>query len=395
MLEGLFAIIRSFIQTYLYTRMKFTVSTSQLQRQLSIISGVISNNPIVPILENFLFELDKGLLTISASDLQTSMITQLEVISEDRGSIAVPARILTETLKSLPEQPITLAVDEESFTVEIHSENGRYKLAGENAMDFPKIPANANGNSFEIPSQTLGQAINSTLFAASNDELRPAMTGVFFELKNNDVTFVATDGNRLIRYRRSDIGSGYVASMIIPKKALGLLKTALPNDDTPAKAEFSKSNAFFSFGTTRMICRLIDERFPDYANAIPVNNPNKMLIDRGLMLSSLKRIAIYANKSTHLIRLKVANDELNISAEDLDFSNEANETLSCQYDGAEMEIGFNAKFLIEMLSNLSSKEVRLEMSAANRAGILTPTDGKEAEEDILMLLMPVMLNNYA
>jgi DNA polymerase-3 subunit beta len=323
------------------------------------------------------------------------MITQLEVISEDRGSIAVPARILTETLKSLPEQPITLAVDEESFTVEIHSENGRYKLAGENAMDFPKIPANANGNSFEIASQALSQAINSTLFAASNDELRPAMTGVFFELKNNDVTFVATDGNRLIRYRRNDIGSNYVASMIIPKKALGLLKSALPNDDTPAKAEFSKSNAFFSFGTTRMICRLIDERFPDYANAIPVNNPNKMVIDRGLMLNSLKRIAIYANKSTHLIRLKVANDELNISAEDLDFSNEANETLSCQYDGAEMEIGFNAKFLIEMLSNLSSKEVRLEMSAANRAGILTPIDNKEAQEDILMLLMPVMLNNYA
>jgi len=375
--------------------MKFTVSTSQLQRQLSIISGVISNNPIVPILENFLFELEKGVLTISASDLQTSMITQLEVISEDRGSIAVPARILTETLKSLPEQPITLAVDEESFTVEIHSENGRYKLAGENAMDFPKIPANANGNSFEIASQALSQAINSTLFAASNDELRPAMTGVFFELKNNDVTFVATDGNRLIRYRRNDIGSSYVASMIIPKKALGLLKSALPNDDTPAKAEFSKSNAFFSFGTTRMICRLIDERFPDYANAIPVNNPNKMVIDRGLLLNSLKRIAIYANKSTHLIRLKVANDELNISAEDLDFSNEANETLSCQYDGAEMEIGFNAKFLIEMLSNLSSKEVRLEMSAANRAGILTPIDNKEAQEDILMLLMPVMLNNYA
>ncbi len=375
--------------------MKFTVSTSQLQRQLSIISGVISNNPIVPILENFLFELEKGVLTISASDLQTSMITQLEVISEDRGSIAVPSRILSETLKSLPEQPITLVVDEESFTVEINSENGRYKLAGENAMDFPKIPANANGNSFEIPSQALSQAINSTLFAASSDELRPAMTGVFFELKNNDVTFVATDGNRLIRYRRNDVGSSYVASMIIPKKALGLLKGALPNDDTPAKAEFSKSNAFFSFGTTRMICRLIDERFPDYANAIPVNNPNKMVIDRSLMLSSLKRIAIYANKSTHLIRLKVANDELHISAEDLDFSNEANETLGCQYDGTEMEIGFNAKFLIEMLSNLSAKEVRLEMSAANRAGILTPLDNKETQEDILMLLMPVMLNNYA
>ncbi|MEM9981349.1 MAG: DNA polymerase III subunit beta [Bacteroidota bacterium] len=374
--------------------MKFTVSTSQLQKQLTIIGGVISNNPIVPILENFLMELENGMLTISASDLQTSMTTQLEVTSSDSGSIAVPAKILTDTLKSLSEQPITIEVDEDSFVVEVHSANGRYKLAGENAMDFPKIPANADGNTINMPTEVLGEAISNTLFAVSSDELRPAMTGVFVELKSEDITFVATDGNRLIRYRRTDVGSTYVDSMIIPRKALGLLKGALPTDASEIKIEFSKSNAFFSFNNTRLICRLIDERFPDYENAIPVNNPNKMIVDKSILLNTLKRIAIYANRTTHLIRLKMAQDELIISAEDLDFSNEANEKLPCQYTGEEMEIGFNAKFLIEMLSNIRTKEVKFEMSASNRAGLLMPSEMEESE-DILMLLMPVMLNNYA
>ncbi|MGD1842292.1 MAG: DNA polymerase III subunit beta [Thermonemataceae bacterium] len=374
--------------------MKFTVSTSQLQKQLTIIGGVISNNPIVPILENFLMELENGMLTISASDLQTSMTTQLEVTSSDSGSIAVPAKILTDTLKSLSEQPLTIEVDEDSFVVEVHSANGRYKLAGENAMDFPKIPASADGNTINMPTEVLGEAISNTLFAVSSDELRPAMTGVFVELKSEDITFVATDGNRLIRYRRTDVGSTYVDSMIIPRKALGLLKGALPADASEIKIEFSKSNAFFSFNNTRLICRLIDERFPDYDNAIPVNNPNKMIVDKSVLLNTLKRIAIYANRTTHLIRLKMAQDELIISAEDLDFSNEANEKLPCQYTGEEMEIGFNAKFLIEMLSNIRTKEVKFEMSASNRAGLLMPSEMEE-NEDILMLLMPVMLNNYA
>jgi DNA polymerase-3 subunit beta len=373
--------------------MKFTVSTSALQKQLSIISGVVSGNPIVPILENFLFELNEGKLTITASDLQTTMTTSLPVDASQDIHIAIPAKILLETLKSLPEQPVTFEIDTDTFVVEIHSENGRYKLAGENATDFPRVPVATTSSKMTIPAQTLSSAIAGTIFAASNDELRPAMTGVFFDLRTDYTNFVATDGSRLIRYRRDDLKNPQTLGVIIPKKALNLMKSALPNDETIVETEFSKSNAFFSFGDTKMICRLIDERFPDYENAIPANNPNKMVISRGDLLASLRRISIYANKNTYLVRLKITQDNLQILAEDLDFSNEASENLVCSYQGEEMEIGFNAKFLIEMLSNIATKEVRFELSAANRAGIILPNE-QDASEDTLMLLMPLMLSNY-
>lgn len=374
--------------------MKFTVSTSALQKQLSIISGVVSNNPIVPILENFLLELKDDKLTITASDLQTTMITSLPIASGSDINIAIPAKILLDTLKSLPEQPVTFEIDTDTFVVEIHSENGRYKLAGENATDFPRVPAASANVKIAIPANTLASAISGTIFATSNDELRPAMTGVFFDLREDASTLVATDGNRLIRYRRPDLKNTEKMGIIVPKKALNLMKSALPNDETLVSTEFSKSNAFFHFGDTKMICRLIDERFPDYENAIPSNNPNKMQISRTELLASLRRIAIYANKNTYLVRFKISNDNLLISAEDLDFSNEANENLVCNYQGEEMEIGFNAKFLIEMLSNLNSKEIIFELSAANRAGIILPVE-KEENEDTLMLLMPLMLSTYA
>jgi DNA polymerase-3 subunit beta len=374
--------------------MKFTVSTSALQKQLSIISGVVSNNPIVPILENFLFELKDDKLTITASDLQTTMITSMPIAAGSDINIAIPAKILLDTLRSLPEQPVTFEIDTDTFVVEIHSENGRYKLAGENATDFPRVPATPANIQTSIPANVLASAIAGTIFATSNDELRPAMTGVLFDLRPEATLIVATDGNRLIRYRRDDLKNTEKMALIVPKKALNLMKSALPNDETPVSIEFSKSNAFFHFGDTKMICRLIDERFPDYENAIPASNPNKMTISRTELLASLRRIAIYANKNTHLVRFKITSDNLLISAEDLDFSNEANENLVCNYQGEDMEIGFNAKFLIEMLSSLSSKDVIFELSAANRAGIILPSE-KQENEDTLMLLMPLMLNSYA
>ena len=351
-------------------------------------------DPIVPILENFLFELKDDKLTITASDLQTTMITSLPIAAGSDISIAIPAKILLDTLKSLPEQPLTFEIDTDTFVVEIHSENGRYKLAGENATDFPRVPAASANVKISIPANVLASAIAGTIFATSNDELRPAMTGVFFDLREDASTLVATDGNRLIRYRRSDLKNTEKMGVIVPKKALNLMKSALPNDETLVSTEFSKSNAFFHFGDTKMICRLIDERFPDYENAIPSSNPNKMQISRTELLASLRRIAIYANKNTYLVRFKIANDNLLISTEDLDFSNEANESLACNYQGEEMEIGFNAKLLIEMLSNLNSKEIIFELSAANRAGIILPVE-KEENEDTLMLLMPLMLSTYA
>ncbi|GAA4468869.1 DNA polymerase III subunit beta [Nibrella saemangeumensis] len=373
--------------------MKFIVSSSVLLKNLLNINGVVATNPIVPILENFLFRIEDGNLTVTASDLQTTMITQIPVDSSENGSIAIPAKLLLDTLRSLPEQPITFNINTETFGTEILTDNGRYKLSGENPIDFPKIPSVNRNLSVELSSDALASAINNTVFATSTDDLRPAMTGVYLQLTDENATFVATDGHRLIRYRRTDIQSTANTSMIVPRKALSLLKTSLP-ENVPVKAEFSQSNASFSFGPTQLICRLIDERFPDYENAIPVNNPNVMTIGRTDLLNSLKRIMIYANRTTHQIRLTLRANSLTISAEDLDYSNEANEKLLCDYDGDDMEIGFNAKLMAEMLNNMNAKMISLEMSAPNRAGIMVPAD-KDENEDILMLVMPVMLNTYA
>ncbi|MEQ8473823.1 MAG: DNA polymerase III subunit beta [Marinoscillum sp.] len=373
--------------------MKFIVSSSYLLKQLSAINGVITTNPVVPILENFLFEISDGTLTITASDLQTSMITELEVEAKEDGNIAIPAKILLETLRNLPEQPVTFSIDPDTYSIEINSDNGRYKLSGENATDFPKIPTVADGYAVNMSSGVLAQAINSTIYATSNDELRPAMTGVYIKLDETNTTFVATDSHRLIRYRRVDIASDMSHNMIIPRKALTLLKATLPSENTNVNLEFNASNAFFNFNNVKMICRLIDERFPDYENVIPSDNENSMNINKGELLSSLRRIAIYANKTTHQVRLKITGSELMISAEDLDFSNEANERLSCEHDGEDIEIGFNAKFLIEMLNNMDADEITLKLNAPNRAGIILPVE-QDDNEDILLLVMPVMLNNY-
>lgn len=373
--------------------MKFIVNSAYLLKQLSNINGVITTNPVVPILENFLFELEKGGLTVTASDLQTSMITELQVESKEKGSIAVPARILLDTLKNLPEQPVTFSIDESTYSIEIISDNGRYKLSGENATDFPKVPSVSNDFTAEISSEVMSRAINNTIFATSNDELRPAMTGVYVNLGDKNTTFVATDGHRLVRYRRTDVKSDNGNAIIIPRKALNLLKATLPTENTEVSVNFNMSNAFFKFGNIRMICRLIDERFPDYENVIPSGNNIKMTISRADLLGALKRISIYANKTTHQVRLKITGSELQISAEDLDFSNEANERLSCEHEGEDIEIGFNAKFLVEMLSNMDSDQIRLTMSAPNKAGVILPAE-KDQSEDILMLVMPVMLNQY-
>lgn len=374
--------------------MKFVVSSSELVKNLSNISGVIAPNPLVPILENFLFELDKNSLTVTASDMQTVMVADVMVDSNDSVSVAIPGKLLMDTLKSLPEQPITVSISNETFGVEITTSNGRFKIAGENPMDFPRAPQVNKNFNIELDSQILASAINNTLFATSTDDLRPAMTGVYIDIQEESTTFVATDGHRLIRYRREDIKSSTPTTMILPRKALNLIKISLPSGSVSVITEFSNSNAFFSFGNIKLICRLIDERYPDYENVIPKTNPHRMTLERSKFLNSLKRIAIFSNKTTHQIRLKITADELTISAEDLDYSNEAVEKISCEYLGDDMEIGFNAKFLAEMLSNISSSTITMELSLPNRAGLIIPSD-KIENEDILMLVMPVMLNSYS
>jgi len=373
--------------------MKFIVTSSALLKQLQNINGVITTNPVVPILENFLFEIEKSKLTITASDLQTSMITEMEVEAKESGNIAVPAKILLDTLKNLPDQPVTFSIDEESYSIEINSDNGRYKLSGENATDFPKVPSVSDGFSVEMSSEVLASAITNTIFATSNDELRPAMTGVYLNIDDSQSTFVATDGHRLIKYQRKDIKADTKNSIIIPRKALNLLKNVIPSESSNVSVEYNLSNAFFKFDKVRMICRLIDERYPDYENVIPLDNTNEITIDRLELLSSLKRIAIYANRTTNQVKLKITGSEMHVSAEDLDFSNEANERLSCEHDGEDIVIGFNARFLIEMLANIESKEILLKFSESNRAGLILPKEHGD-DEDLLMLVMPVMLNNY-
>jgi DNA polymerase-3 subunit beta len=374
--------------------MKFIVSSSGLLRQLQALSGVLNTSNPLPILDNFLFVIEKGTLTISASDLETTMITHLPVESKANGKVAVQAKILLDTLKTFPEQPLTFSIDEKTHQVEISSDYGKYKLSGFDADEFPKMPVAEDTSTLAVSAQTMLQAISKTIFATGNDELRPVMSGVFCQLSKEDITFVATDAHKLVRYKRGDAKSKNEAAFILPKKPLTLLKNILGNTDSEIKIKYNTTNAFFEIDNTTLICRLIDGRYPNYEAVIPVDNPNKLTIDRQAFLNAIRRVGIFSSKTTHQVKLKITGSELQLNAEDVDFSNEATERLTCQYNGEDMEIGFNVRFLADMLSNLESDEVTIEMSAPNRAGIITPAvEGRKINEDILMLVMPVMLNN--
>jgi DNA polymerase-3 subunit beta len=330
-------------------------------------------------------------MTIIASDLEVTMMSEIAVESDTDGRITIPARILTDTLKTFSNQPLTFVIDSETFGIEMSSEMGNYKLAGQNADEFPKTPMLSSSSSTTFNGSILANAINKTLFASGNDELRPVMSGVFCELSAEQVTFVATDAHKLVKHTRTDLSSDKTATFILPKKPLNILKNNIGDDDV--KVEFNETNALFSLNNTTIICRLIDGKYPNYDAVIPKENPNKLTIETGVLLSSIKRVSIYANKTTHQIRLKIAGSDLQVTSEDLDFANKAEERLSCQYEGTDMEIGFNSKFVIDMLNNIGAEKISLEMSAPNRAGIILPLDGTTEGENTLMLVMPVMLNN--
>jgi DNA polymerase-3 subunit beta len=320
------------------------------------------------------------------------MSAKLEVESDNSGSIAVPARLLLETLKTFPEQPLTFVV-EENNTIEISSNHGKYALAYADGNEFPKAVSLEDASSTTITGDILATAISKTIFAAGNDDLRPVMSGVFFQFSTEGLTFVATDAHKLVKYSREDVQASQTTEFIMPKKPLNLLKGILAASDDEVIIEYNDSNAKFTFENTVLICRLIDGKYPNYEAVIPKENPNKLVIDRTQFLNSVRRVSIFSNKTTHQIRLKIAGAELNISAEDIDYSNKAEERLTCDYQGDDMQIGFNSRFLTEMLNNLTSDEVQLEMSLPNRAGILTPVDGLDEGEQVTMLVMPVMLNS--
>lgn len=371
--------------------MKFTISSSELTRTLSIASGVIGSNSVLPIMEDFLFDIKGSTLEITATNLENTITTKLEVKADEDTRVAIPAKILIETMKALPEQPVTFVINPDNYGIELTTAFGKYKMAGDNPEEFPETSSSDGADSITVQGSTLEKAISKTIFATSNDELRLAMMGVLLQIDFNSLTFVATDAHKLVKYKFGNVNTDQTASLILPKKGLALLKASISSSDV-VDLSFNKKNVFFNFGETTIVCRLIDAKYPDYNAVIPLENPNVLRIPRTDFMNSLKRINIFANKTTNQAVLNLSPGSLTISSQDLDFSNEATEQMSCEYSGDNLSVGFNAKFLSEMLNVLDNKEIELHMSTPNRAGIIVPADQEEGE-DLLMLVMPVMTSH--
>ena len=370
--------------------MNFIISSSALLKNLQSIGGVLNSNNSLPILDNFLFELSEGNLTISASDLENTMKTVVAPDeSKEDGRVAIPAKLLLDILKNFSDQPLVFQINE-NFGVEISSDYGKYKLVGQNADDFPQAIDMGDVEVLKINGEIISNAIENTLFASGNDELRPVMSGVFCQFSTERLIFVATDAHKLVKYGRLDSTALKSADFILPKKPLNLLKQNVSAGDS-VEVSYNETTAKFIIGGIELTCRLIDGKYPNYEAVIPKQNPNVLTVDRLSFLNSIKRVSIFSNKTTHQVKLKIAGSELTISAEDLDFSNEAKERLTCSYVGDDIEIGFNSKFLMEMLNHIKTEEVILEMSEPNKAGILLPSGSENENEEILMLVMPVMI----
>jgi len=369
--------------------MNFSVGSSDLQKTLSLAVGALGSGAVVYILEDFLFDIQDQELTISASNMEVAITTSMQIQGNENGKIAVPGKILQDTLKALPAQPISFYMEGDDQILTLESSFGKYKMACDKTEDYPIIPVPDSEDELSIPSHILQRAISNTLFAISNDEMRIAMTGLYTQVDFDKITFVATDAHKLVKYTYNGVNGNFSSNFIIPKKALSLLKTILPIDGD-IKISFDRNFVFFSWGKTRMSCRLIDAQYPDYSVVIPVSNPYKMNVNRESFLSSMRRINIYSNKTTNQVALSIADKSLTIFTKDLDFSNEAIEQLNCDYEGEPMDIGFNARFVVDMLSVLDSTEIVLELSEPGKAGIIIPSE-LEDQEDLLMLVMPVMI----
>lgn len=375
--------------------MKFVVSSTEILNHLTAISRVISSKSTLPILDNFLFNLEENKLTITASDLETTLVTWVELENtEGIGEIAVPAKLLIDTLKEFPEQPLTFQINTETFAIDIFSVNGKFSIVGQQGEEYPELPViqASHATSVKLSHDLLLSGINKTLFATADDELRPVMNGILVEIAPEELTFVASDAHKLVRYKRTDVKAETESSFILPKKPAALLKNLLPREDFDVKLEFDEKNAFFSLTNFTVICRLVEGKYPSYNSVIPTNNPNKLQIDRLELYNTLRRVSVFSNQASNLVRLKITGNQLVVSAQDIDFSISAVERLTCSYEGDEMEIGFKSSFLIEILANLASTDVKVELSDPTRAGLLLPVEKEFDEEDVLMLLMPMMIN---
>lgn len=375
--------------------MKFIVSRDVLYKNLSAISGVLGSNNTMAILDNFLFTVKGNTLTLTASDLDSTMTAVIELTNvEGECCVAVPSKIMLETLKLVGENPIVFVINEENNEVKYTIANGEYEAPCFPGNEYPQISAMQNAESFEMEPTVLQRAISKTLFATGNDELRPNMMGVFCELNSECITFVATDAHKLVRYRNTKNTSENPASFILSKKPLAHLKTILSGIDTPVKVEYSAATNHiqFSFGNLQLYSSLKEGKYPNYENVIPKENPNTLVVNREEFLRSIKRVGNYSNQSTFQVRISLSEEGTNITAEDIDFSNKAEESIAGLYSGEKMDIGFNSKFLREMLENMDGAEIRLEMSRPDRAALILPVEEYAAEENLLMLIMPVMLN---
>ena len=372
--------------------MKFNVSSKELFAQLQAASRVIAAKNSLQILECVLFDLKGDELTLTASDGETTLRTTMPVDgAQGEGKVAVAAKILLETLKEFSEQPLTFHIDDQNFGLNITSANGTYSFVGANGNEYPEMPMEAGENSFDIAADVLLDAVNKTIFCTADDELRPVMNGIYFDLNEERIALVATDAHRLVRYTNDGVKGGQAVSFILPKKPAQLLRQVLKGTDS-VSVNFGAKNATFTFGQTMVVCRQIEGRFPNYNAVIPQNNQNKVVVDRQTIVNACKRVAVFANTGTSLIKLALSENQIKISAQDIDFSTSAEETIACDYTGMPMAIGFKAPFLIEILSSIASQDVVLALADPARAGLILPSEN-EANQELLILLMPMLLND--
>ncbi len=376
--------------------MKFVISSTELLNHLQLIGKVISQKNTLPILDNFLFDLADNELKITASDLETTLITTINLENvTDEGKVAVPARILMDILKEFPEQPLTFDINLESLQIVLNSENGKYKINGQNAEDFPQIPEikKEQESHLQVSSEALHKGIAKSIFATADDELRPVMNGIYVELEEDNVTFVATDAHKLVRYRRNDIKPEQEGSFIFPKKPASLLRNILAKEENQVDIRFDDKNVQFTLPSYKIISRLTEGNYPSYNSVIPKDNPYKLTIDRLNFYNTIKRVSVFSNQASNLVKLSLKGNQVIVSAQDIDFSVSGHETLNCQYEGEDMDIGFKSSFLLEILSNLNATEVLVELSDPSRAGLLYPAEKENDDEDVLMLLMPMMVES--
>lgn len=374
--------------------MKFVVSSTALLSHLQAISKVINSKNTLPILDCFLLDIEGTTLTLTAADAETRLVTSLEINeAEGNGKLAINAKNLLDPLKELPEQPLTFEINDDNLEIFIYFHNGKYNFVGQNGDDYPQPKElNETAVSLSISPQILYAGINKTIFASADDELRPVMNGIYFDITTEDLTFVASDGHKLVRCKTLAVQGSERASFILPKKPANLLRAILPKESETVEIKFDENNAHIKMSGYTMTCRFIEGRYPNYNSVIPQNNTNKVILDRLSFLNALKRVSVFSNQASNLIKLQLSNKNIVISAQDIDFSTAAEETISCSYEGTAMNIGFKSSFLIEILNNVPAGEISLELSDPSRAGLIIPTENEE-NEDLLMLLMPMMLND--